>query len=162
MLLGDKMARPRGVVKVTCPNPQCRYHRREKEKDIIKKGKNRAGHQRYFCLRCNTYFVETSDTPLYRKQLSEEEIITICKLLVEKNGIRSIERITGHHRDTIGRLLEDIAEHAEAMNDYLIEDLGLSPFECDELWSMVKKNRRKLSTLAQLGLKKVMPGSTPV
>jgi len=156
------MARPRGVVKVTCPNPQCRYHHREKEKDIIKKGKNRAGHQRYFCLRCNTYFVETSDTPLYRKQLSEEEIITICKLLVEKNGIRSIERITGHHRDTIGRLLGDIAEHAEAMNDYLIEDLGLSPFECDELWSMVKKNRRKLSTLAQLGLKKVMPGSTPV
>jgi len=39
---------------------------------------------------------------------------------VEKNGIRSIERITGHHRDTIGRLLEDMAEHAELMNDFLV------------------------------------------
>jgi hypothetical protein len=64
-----------------------------------------------------TYFAETKGTPLYRKRLSEDEIINICKHLVEKNGIRSIERITGHHRDTIGRLLEDMAEHAEEMND---------------------------------------------
>ena len=78
-------------------------------------------------------------TPLYRKQLSEDEIVNICKHLVEKNGIRSIERLTGHHRDTIGRLLEDMAEHAEQMNDYLIENLALTPFECDELWSIVKK-----------------------
>jgi len=62
---------------------------------------------------------------------------------VEKNdGIRSIERITGHHRDTIiGRLLEDLAEHAEQMNDYLIKNLGLTPLECDELWSFVKKTK---------------------
>ena len=106
--------------------------------------------------------METKGTPLYRKRLSEDEIVNICKHLVEKNGIRSIERITGHHRDTIGRLLEDMAEHAEKMNEYLIKNLGLSPFECDELWSMVKKNRKRLSTLAQLGLKKVMHGSTPV
>lgn len=156
------MARPRGIVKVICPNPRCRYYHKEKGKNIIKKGRNRAGHQRYFCFRCNTYFVETSDTPLYRKHLSEKEIINICKHLVEKNGIRSIERLTGHHRDTIGRLLEDMAEHAKQMNNYLIKNLKLTPFECDELWSMVKKNRKKLSIMAQLGLKKmVMHGFTP-
>ncbi len=89
--------------------------------------------------------METKGTPLYRKQLSEDEIINICKHLVEKNGIRSIERITGHHRDTIGSLLEDMAEHAEQMNDYLIKNMTLTPFECDELWSVVKKNKRKLT-----------------
>jgi len=104
--------------------------------------------------------METKGTPLYRKRLTEDEIIQICRLLVEKNGIRSIERITGHHRDTIGNLLEDLAEHAEQVNDYLIQELGLTPFECDELWSTIKKNRRKLSTTAQLGLKKVMSGYT--
>jgi hypothetical protein len=102
----------------------------------------------------------TKGTPLYRKQLSESEIIDICKHLVEKNGIRSIERITGHHRDTIGRLLEDMAEHAEVMNAYLIKNLGLTPFECDELWSFVKKNKKTLSPAAQIGLKKVMHIST--
>jgi hypothetical protein len=92
--------------------------------------------------------------------MSKDEIINICKHLVEKNGIRSIERLTGHHRDTIGRLLNDLAEHAEQMNDYFIKELELTPNECDELWSMVKKNRKRLSEKARLGLKRVMCGST--
>ena len=156
------MSRPRGDIKAVCQNPKCRYYHKETGKDIIKSGKYRTGHQRYYCHHCRTYFMETKGTPLFRKHLSESEIITICKHLVEKNGIRSIERITGHHRDTIGRLLEDMAEHAEQMNKYLIRNLGLTPFECDELWSIVKKNRKKLSLTAQLGLKKVTRGSTPV
>ena len=151
------MARPRGEIKVVCQNYGCRYYLKEQGKDIIKSGKYRTGHQRYYCKHCKTYFMETKGTPLYRKRLSENEIINICKHLVEKNGIRSIERLTGHHRDTIGRLLEDVAEHAEQMNDYLIKNLDLTPFECDEFWSAIKKNRRKLSELARIGLKKVMP-----
>ena len=138
------MARPRGKIEVVCQNPRCRYHLKEEEKDIIKSGTYKStGHQRYYCKHCETYFMETKGTPLYRKHLSEREIINICKHLVEKNGIRSIERITGHHRDTIGRLLEDMAEHAERMNEYLIKNLRLTAFECDELWSFVKKNKKR-------------------
>ena len=54
--------------------------------------------------------METKGTPLYRKRLSGE-IINICKHLVEKNGVRCIERITGHNRDTIGRLLGGLTDH---------------------------------------------------
>jgi len=153
------MARPRSKIDITCQNRKCKYFLREKGKDIVKRGKNRAGHQQYYCNHCHKWFVETANTPLYHKHLSESEITNICKHLVEKNGIRSIERITGHHRDTIGHLLEDMAEHAEVMNDYLIRNLELTPCECDELWSFVKKNKRKLTIAAQLGLKKVMRGS---
>jgi hypothetical protein len=32
-----------------------------------------------------------------------------------------------------------MAEHAQQMNNYLIKNLSLTPFEYDELWSMVKK-----------------------
>ena len=135
------MARPRSKINITCQNLKCKYFLKEKGKDIVKRGKNRAGHQQYYCNHCHKWFVETANTPLYHKHLSESEIINICKHLVEKNGIRSIERITGHHRDTIGRLLEDMAEHAERMNGYLIENLGLTPFECDEFWSFVKKTK---------------------
>lgn len=106
--------------------------------------------------------METKGTPLYHKHLSEDEIIEICKLLVEKNGIRSIERITGHHRDTISRLIEDMAEHAEKMNEYLTEELSLTPIECDELWTFVKKKKRKLSEMARIKLEKVMRGPTSV
>lgn len=155
------MARPRSTVPVTCQNPRCKHHLREKGKSITKRGKSRAGHQLYRCHHCGATFTETRLTPLYRKHLSEQEITRICKLLVERNGIRSIERITGHHRDTIGRLLEDLAEHAEQVNGTLLRGLGLSQYEMDEFWTTVKKNRKRLSVTAQLQLRRVTPGSTP-
>ena len=155
------MARPRSEIEITCQNPLCDYFLIEEGKDIIKRGKNRKGHQQYYCKHCNRWFVETANTPLYHKHLSKEKITLICKLLVEKNGIRSIERITGHHRDTIGHLLEDLAEHAEMINEMLIVEVGLDQFELDELWTFLKKNKRKLSQKAQQQLKKVICGSSP-
>ena len=155
------MPRPRSKVEVVCQNRSCRFYQKEKGKNIIKSGKYRTGHQRYLCLHCNTLFMETKGTPLYRKHLSETEILNICKHLVEKNGVRSIERLTGHHRDTIGVLLEDMAEHAQNVSAYLMKNLGLSQYECDEFWTFVKKKRRRLSEKARLNLKLVTPGSTP-
>jgi len=105
--------------------------------------------------------METKGTPLYRKHLTEQQIITICKHLVEKNGIRSIERLTGHHRDTISTLLEDMAEHAGQVSEYLMKNLGLSQYECDELWMFVKKKRKHLSDQARLSLKAVIVTSAP-
>ena len=154
------MARPRSIIPIACQNLRCKYYLKEKAKNIIKRGKNRAGHQLYKCLHCNTTFSETKSTPLFHKHLSEEEITKICKLLVERNGIRSIERITGHHRDTVGRLLEDLAEHAELVNLTLLRNLGLSQYEMDEFWTIVKKNRKRLSVTAQLQLRKVAPTYT--
>lgn len=154
------MARPRSIIDMTCQNPRCSYFLQEEGKDILKRGKNRAGHQQFYCNHCRTWFVETANTPLYHKHLSKDKIIQICKHLVEKNGIRSIERITGHHRDTIGRLLEDLACHAEIMNKFLLREVEVGQFEMDEMWSFIKKNKRRLSRKAQEQLKKVMHGST--
>jgi Glu-tRNA(Gln) amidotransferase subunit E-like FAD-binding protein len=70
----------------------------------------------------------------------------ICKLLVEKNGIRAIERIMEIHRDTISDVIEDLAKHARDVTDFLINNVGLSHIEVDEMWSFVKKKKRKLTT----------------
>ena len=104
----------------------------------------------------------TKGTILFRRHLPETEIITVCKHFVEKNGIRSIERITGHHRDTIGNLLTAVAEHATEMNDILIQELGLTPVECDEFWTFVKKKKNTLSKTAQNQISQAMHGSTRV
>jgi transposase-like protein len=138
------MARPRSKTDITCQNPKCKFYLKEDGKDILKRGKNKTGHQRYYCNHCHKWFLETSNTPLYHKHLSKKEIIRICKHLVEKNGIRSIERITGHHRDTISRLLDDLANHASFVNDILLNDIEVGQFEVDEMWSFIKKNRRRL------------------
>jgi hypothetical protein len=102
--------------------------------------------------------METKGTPLYHKHLTKSEITNICKHLVEKNGIRSIERITGHHRDTIGDLIEDLALHAEFVNSILLQDVKLGQFEVDEMWTFVKKNKRTLSQEALIQISKVKHG----
>jgi transposase-like protein len=154
------MARPRGRIDVTCQNEECEYYLIEESKDIVKRGKYRTGHQRYFCKHCSTFFMETKGGPLYRKHLTKTETISICKLVIEKNGIRSMERITGHHRDTIGRLLDDLAKHSSQVNETLLKDVNLDKFEADEFWSFVKKNKKKLSREAESSLLKVMRGHT--
>lgn len=135
------MARPRSKLNVVCPNPDCRYYRKENGKDIIKRGKNSAGTQMYYCFHCRKYFVETKGTPLYRKRLSIKEIEIICKLLVEKNGVRAISRITKLNKNTVSEWLSDLAEHATQTQNFLVNNLGLSAYECDELWTTVKKTK---------------------
>lgn len=155
------MARPRGKITVVCQNPECAFFRKETGKNIIKRGINRAGHRQYFCFHCEKYFVETKGTPIYNKKLSEREIKKICAELVEKKGIRAIERTTHHHRDTIGNLLDDLAVHAKYMNDYLVRDLDLSAYEVDEFWTFIKKTKRRLTSQAMIGLSKVSSGGIP-
>lgn len=155
------MARPRSVIDVVCPNTSCTHYRREKGKDIIKRGKNCAGTQMYYCFHCKKYFVETSDTPMYRKRLSMSQVEQICRLLVEKNGIRAISRITGLNKNTVSEWLEDIAEQAAQVQGFLIHDLELSAYECDELWTTVKKTKRKPSARALNGLERVKSGYIP-
>jgi len=155
------MVRPRGTIEVECQNSECAFYLKKEGKNIIKSGKYKStGHQRYYCYHCKTYFMETKGTPLYRKHLSESEIINICKHLIEKNGIRSISRITGHHIGTICRLTSELAAHAEKANNYLLKDVGLSEFEVDEIWTFIKKNKRKLSKKAEHNLMMVMHGFT--
>lgn len=154
------MARPKGKIKVVCQNKSCELFRKESGKDIVKRGFNRAGTQRYLCNHCQKYFVERSGTPLYRKRLSLKKIKQLCTLLVEKNGVRSISRITKLNKNTVVAWLEDLAEHAEQITSFLVHDLGLSTYEVDELWTTVKKNKRKLSAQALSGLHKVKLGHT--
>jgi transposase-like protein len=101
---------------------------------------DRNGKQRFKCKTCGGVFVETKNTIFYNCKLSEDKIILICKLWVEKNGIRAIERITGIHRDTVSYVVEDLARHAKEVTDFLIKDIELTEVQMDEMWSFIKKN----------------------
>jgi len=54
-----------------------------------------------------------------------------------------------------------MAEHASELSDYLMKNLGLSQYECDELWSFVKKKKRRLNELTRLSLSAATTTSTP-
>lgn len=152
------MVRPRTNNKALCQNSGCHYFHKEKGKDIIKQGNNPAGHQRYRCEYCRVVFVETKGTPLYRRKFSERKIKQLCKELVEKKGIRAVERTTGIHRDTIGSYLSALAEHAVSLSKYMTNNLELSAYEVDEFWTFVKKNKKNLSQTAMKNLAQVTSG----
>ena len=154
------MARPKGKINVVCQNKSCSFFQKEKGKEIVKRGFNLAGTQRYFCNYCRTYSVERSGTPLYRKRLSLSKVKQLCTLLVEKNGVRSISRITKLNKNTVMAWLDDLASHAAKMTDYLVHDLGLNAYEVDEFWTFIKKTKKKLSIQAKIGLSKVNSGDT--
>jgi IS1 family transposase len=71
---------------------------------------------------------------------------SVLRLLVEGNSIRSVERITGMHRDTIMRLLALVGERCERMLESRIRNLPVSDVQCDEMWGFVgckEKNKRE-------------------
>jgi hypothetical protein len=59
------------------------------------------------------------------------------KLLVQGNSVRSTERITGVHRDTILRLLETVGERCLMLQETLVKGVKVANVEADEIWSYV-------------------------
>jgi IS1 family transposase len=58
---------------------------------------------------------------------------------VEGNSVRSTERITGVHRDTVLHLLEVVGERCEQIMDEHIQGIPLTCVEADEIWGFVGK-----------------------
>jgi hypothetical protein len=79
--------------------------------------------------------------------LSKEKQITVIGGLAEGGSIRSIERITGVHRDTIMRLGVRIGNACHKLLDQKMRGLNCRSIEVDELWGFIGKNRCARSTL---------------
>jgi IS1 family transposase len=74
--------------------------------------------------------------------LSTEKKATAVGMLCEGNSIRSIERMTGIHRDTIMRLGLHVGEGCKKMLDSKMRCLPCSRIECDEIWGFVGKKKK--------------------
>jgi len=130
---------------VTCQNAKCTHFNKEEGKNIIKYGKSRNGRQRYKCQHCENVFTETYGTHLQYRKLTQAQSIEICQLIVQKYSIRSIERITGHHRDTICRLSMAISENPKIAERILFFTMNIKKAEMDEMLRTIKDNYRKPS-----------------
>ena len=109
-------------------------------------GKHRNGLQRFRCNQCRKTFTEDHATPLDEMRLPLPAAETILKLLVEGVSIRSIERITGVHRDTIMRLLALAGERYERLFEKRVKGISPNYAQCDEIWGFVgmkEKHKQK-------------------
>jgi IS1 family transposase len=76
--------------------------------------------------------------------LNADKQIAIIGALAEGSSIRSIERITGVHRDTIMRLGVKVGEGCARMMDTAMRDLPCNRLEMDEIWGFVGKKDRNV------------------
>jgi IS1 family transposase len=76
--------------------------------------------------------------------LKLDKQITILSALVEGNSIRSTERMTQTHRDTIMRLLCRVGDHCQQLMDHYLRGLQSQYLQVDEIWTFVHKKQAQL------------------
>ena len=76
--------------------------------------------------------------------LQIDKKIAIISALTEGSSIRSVERMTGVHRDTIMRLGVKIGQGCAALMDAQMKNLPCTRLEIDEIWGYVGKKDRSV------------------
>lgn len=75
-----------------------------------------------------------------------EKQTAIISALAEGNSIRSIERMTGIHRDTIMRLGVKIGEGCARIMDEKMRQLESRVIQMDEIWGFIGKKQKNATT----------------
>jgi len=76
--------------------------------------------------------------------LSGEKKLAVVSAIVEGNSIRSTERMTGVHRDTIVRLVLAVGEKCRRLLDERMRNLTCSQVQADEIWTFVGKKEKRV------------------
>lgn len=74
----------------------------------------------------------------------EHKALLAIQLLLEGTSIRSTERVTGLHRDTIMRLLLLAGERCIALMESKMRNLRCAYIQSDEIWTFVGKKQRNV------------------
>lgn len=72
--------------------------------------------------------------------------VAVIAALCEGMSIRSTERLTGVHRDTIMRLGLRLGFACDSLHDRLMRDLRVSLIELDELWAFIGKKQKRVTS----------------
>ena len=84
--------------------------------------------------------------------LNRAEQTTVISALIEGNSIRSIERMTRIHRDTIMRLTLKVGAGCARLLDSKLRNIKANRIQVDEIWTYVfKKQARLMSDSRSMG-----------
>jgi hypothetical protein len=89
---------------------------------------------------CNTVIDMANVLPIDKQ-------IAVIGALAEGSSIRSIERLTGIHRDTIMRLGVRVGKGCEMLLDSKMQDLSCNYLQLDEVWGFIGKKERHVTVL---------------
>jgi IS1 family transposase/transposase-like protein len=100
-------------------------------------GRDRHGRQRFQCPSCPRTFSDPGVPTEDRRRVPAERAVLCIRLLLEGNSIRSTERLTRTHRDTIMGLLVEAGENCQRFLDRELRGLHVDNVQADEIWAFV-------------------------
>jgi IS1 family transposase len=77
-------------------------------------------------------------------ELKTENKVAVIAAMVEGNSIRSVERMTGVHRDTIMRLVVRVGQNCERLLDERMRRLPCRFVQAEEIWTYVGKKEKRV------------------
>lgn len=77
-------------------------------------------------------------------RLSTDRQVAVIAALCEGCSIRTTERLTGTHRDTIMRLGARVGRKCGYLHNAMMRNLNVAHIEMDELWSYVGKKQKRV------------------
>lgn len=77
--------------------------------------------------------------------LKPEKKLAVLSALIEGCSIRSISRMSGVHKTTILKLLNEIGARCQEELDERLRGVACDAVECDELWTFIHKKQGRLT-----------------
>jgi transposase-like protein/IS1 family transposase len=107
-------------------------------------GTNRNGSQRFRCVPCKrTYSAKLTDR-IAGSTIPLATVEKVLQFLIEGCSVRSVERISGLHRDTILKLLVAGGQNCEALLGRLIVNIPVQDVQADGIWGFIGKKEKRL------------------
>jgi len=126
---------PKTTPKMTCPICDIR---------CASFGTHRNGLRRFRCGQCGKTYTEAHAKPLGAMTVNPEMAVLAIRMLLEGSSVRSVERTTELHRDTILKLLVVAGEKCEKIMGRYVRNVSVSDVECDEVWSFLGKKQKRV------------------
>lgn len=108
-------------------------------------GTNRNGSQRFRCVECKKTFSAKPEDRVEGSTIPLAQVEKVLQLLIEGCSVRSAERISGLHRDTILKLMVTAGEKCEKLMARLIVNVPVQDIEADEIWSFIQKKEKQVT-----------------
>ena len=100
-------------------------------------GRDRKGNQRFRCLDCGKTWTERKPEPIGNMRIPQDRAVMCLRMLLEGNSIRSTERLTGTHRDTILDLVAFIGQRCQWFMEDVIHKVPVEEVQADEIWDFI-------------------------
>lgn len=118
---------------------------------LRKYGRNSNGVQRFRCPFCLKISLAPQEKLFGEMKIPTKKGLSCLYSLIEGMSIRSTERITGVHRDTILNLLFSVGEKCERLLKERISEIPVKEVQADEIWGFVfckdkTKKRNKINS----------------